>query len=126
MGLTEEEARENHGRVRAFRYHFPNVDRAICDGETRGFVKIIAGRGGRILGAHIVGPEAGNYIGEVVLAMRKNMPIGELSQTVHVYPTLAQANQRAADNYYREKFFTERNRRLLSAFFKARRLLART
>ncbi len=125
VGLTEEEARKKHGRVKTFRYDLPDLDRAICDGETNGFVKIVTGGGGRILGGHIIGPEAGNYIGELVLAMRKNVPIGELSQTVHVYPTLAQANQRAADNYYREKFFTERNRKLLSAFFKARRLLAR-
>ncbi len=125
VGLTEDEAREKHDRVRAFRFAFPDLDRAICDGETKGFVKIVTGRGGMILGGHIIGPEAGNYIGEMVLAMRKNIPLGELSQTVHVYPTLAQANQRAADNYYREKFFTERNRKLLSAFFKARRLLAR-
>ncbi len=125
VGLTEEEAREKHGRVRAFRFAFPDLDRAICDGETKGFVKIVTGKRGRIVGGHIIGPEAGNYIGEVVLAMRKNVPIGELSQTVHVYPTLAQANQRAADSYYRERFFTERNRKLLSAFFKARRILAR-
>ena len=125
VGLTEKEARKEHGRVKAFRYEMPDLDRAICDGETKGFVKIVTGKSGRILGGHIIGPEAGNYIGEVVLAMRKNIPIGELSQTVHAYPTLAQANQRAADNYYRERFFTERNRKLLSAFFKARRLLAR-
>ncbi len=125
VGLTEEEARKEHGRVKTFRYDLPDLDRAITDGETNGFVKIVTGGGGRILGGHIIGPEAGNYIGEVVLAMRKNVPIGELSQTVHVYPTLAQANQRAADNYYREKFFTERNRKLLSAFFRVRRLLAR-
>jgi hypothetical protein len=55
--------------------------------------------------------------------MQKNIPIGTLSTTIHVYPTLAQANQRAADNYYREKIFHGRNQRLFSAFFGARRLL---
>ena len=127
VGLTEEEARERHGHhVEVFRQPFSDLDRAICDGEARGFVKIVAGRRGKILGGHIVGPEAGNLIGELVLAMRKNIAVGELSQTVHVYPTLAQANQRAADNYYRERIFTRRNRRLLSAFFGARRMLARS
>ncbi len=125
VGLTEEEAREKHDRVRVFRFAFPDLDRAICDGEAKGFVKIVTGKGGRIVGGHIIGPEAGNYVGELVLAMRKDIPVAEISQTVHVYPTLAQANQRAADNYYREKFFTDRNRRLLSAFFRVRRLLAR-
>ena len=66
-------------------------------------VKIVTGRRGKILGGHIIGPDAGNLIHEIVLAMRKNIPIGTLSTTIHVYPTLAQANQRAADNYYRPR-----------------------
>jgi hypothetical protein len=44
---------------------------------------------------------------------------------IHVYPTLSQANQRAADNYYRERLFTGRTRKAFSAFFGARRLLER-
>lgn len=57
--------------------------------------------------------------------MRKNVPIQDLSTTIHVYPTLSQANQRAADSYYREKLFTDRNRKVLSAFFGLRRRLSR-
>ena len=127
MGLTEEQAcREHDGQeVRVFRQPFGGVDRAIADGETEGFVKIVTGRRGRILGGHIIGPDAGNLIHEIVLAMQKNIPIGILSTTIHVYPTLAQANQRAADNYYREKLFTDRNRKLLKGFFGLRRLLNR-
>ncbi len=123
VGLTEDEAREEHDYVQVFRQPFSGVDRAITDGETNGFVKIVAGRRGRILGGHIIGPDAGNLIQEIVLAMRKNIPIQDLSTTIHVYPTLVQANQRAADNYYREKLFTDRNRRMFSAFFGLRRLL---
>ena len=55
--------------------------------------------------------------------MQKNIPVGTLSQTIHVYPTLAQANQRAADNYYREKL--AHAQRGFSAFFRVRRLLDR-
>jgi hypothetical protein len=55
--------------------------------------------------------------------MRQDIPIQALSTTIHVYPTLVQANQRAADNYYREKLFTDRNRKALSAFFGLRRRL---
>jgi hypothetical protein len=101
------------------------VDRAITDGETTGLVKILTGGRGKILGGHIIGPDAGNLIHEIVLAMQKNIPIGILSTTIHVYPTLAQANQRAADNYYREKLFDDRNQRLFSVYFGARRLLDR-
>ena len=121
VGLTEEQARRQHDGVEVFRQPFSGVDRAMADGETTGLVKIVTGRRGKILGGHIIGPDAGNLIHEIVLAMQKNIPIGTLSTTIHVYPTLAQANQRAADNYYREKLL--RNRKLFSAFFGARRLL---
>ena len=125
VGLTEEQARQEHDYVQVFRPPFSSVDRAIADGEPNGFVKIVTGSRGRILGGHIIGPDAGNLIHEIVLAMQKNVPIQNLSTTIHVYPTLAQANQRAADNYYREKLFTERNRKVLSAFFGLRRWWSR-
>ncbi len=125
VGLTEQQARERHGDVRVFRQAFGDVDRALADGETEGFAKIVTGRGGRILGGHIIGQDAGNLIHEIVLAMRKNIPIGVLSTTIHVYPTLSDVNKRAADNYYRERLFTPRNRKALSTFFRARRLLSR-
>ena len=123
VGLTEAQARQEHDGVEVFRQAFSDVDRAMADGETTGLVKIVAGRRGKILGGHIIGPDAGNLIQEIVLAMQKNIPVGTLSTTIHVYPTLVQANQRAADNFYREKLF--QNRRLFSAFFGARRLLDR-
>ncbi len=123
VGLTEEQARKQHDGVEVFRQPFSGVDRAMADGETTGLVKIVTGRRGRILGGHIIGPDAGNLIHEIVLAMQGNIPIGTLSTAIHVYPTLAQANQRAADNYYREKLF--RNQRVFSAFFGARHLLDR-
>ncbi|MDP9411891.1 MAG: hypothetical protein M3Q49_01265 [Actinomycetota bacterium] len=124
VGLTEEQARREHEGVEVYRKPFAEVDRAMADGETTGLVKIVTGRRGKILGGHIIGPDAGNLIQEIVLAMRENIPVGALSTTIHVYPTLAQANQRAADNYYREKLFE--NRKLFSAFFGARRLLERS
>ena len=126
VGLTEEQARREHDRVEVFRQPFADVDRAMADGETTGFVKIVSGKRGRILGGHIVGPDAGNLIHEVVLAMQKDIPVQALSTTIHVYPTLSQANQRAADNYYRERLFNDRTRRALSVFFGARRLLRRS
>ncbi|WP_047864437.1 dihydrolipoyl dehydrogenase family protein [Rubrobacter aplysinae] len=123
VGLTESEAREKHGHAESFRHDFAELDRALCDGETEGFAKLVTGRGGRLLGAHIIGPDSGNYVAESVLALRKGMKIGDLSQTVHVYPTLAEITKKAADNYYREKFFTRRNQKILGALFSLRRRL---
>lgn len=123
VGLTEQQAREEHGGVKVFRFPFEDLDRAICDGETEGFVKLVTDRRGRLLGGHVIGPDAGNYIAEVVLAMRKGIPVGELSQTVHVYPTLSESVKKAGDGYYREKLFTDRNRKVLGGFFIGRRFL---
>lgn len=126
VGLTEEQARERHGDgVRVFRKPFSEVDRALTDGETDGLVKLVTTSRGKVLGGHIVGPDAGNLIHEVVLAMQRGIPVGALSTTIHVYPTLSQANQRAADLYYREKLFGGPAGRLFSAFFAARRALDR-
>lgn len=123
VGLTEREAREEREDVKVFRHPFSKLDRAICDGETEGFVKLVTDGRGKLLGGHIVGSDAGNYIGEVVLALRKNLSVGDLSQTVHVYPTLSEGVKHAADNYYRERLFSGPNRKLLDAYFAMRRKL---
>ncbi len=105
VGLTEREARERYGkRVRVYRYFFKDVDRANIEGEGKGVIKLVCeGRG--IVGAHILGPGGGELIHEYVLAMKKNIPITEISKTIHVYPTLAQGLKRASDEYYRERLF---------------------
>lgn len=124
VGMTEDEAREEYGAgVKVFRKEFADVDRALADGETAGLAKIVTTKRGKILGGHIIGPDAGNLIHEVVLAMQKNIPIQALSQMIHVYPTLAQINQRVADEYYREKLFSGPATRAFSVFFSARRMV---
>lgn len=123
VGLTEQQAREQHDDVKVFRFPFEDLDRAICDGENKGFVKMVTDKKGGILGCHIIGPEAGNYIAETVLAMKKGIPIGDLSQTVHVYPTLSESVKKAADSYFRERLFTERNKKIIGGFFAGRRFV---
>lgn len=89
-GLTEEEAREKHGEVDVFKIDFDQVDRAIAEGETKGFIKVIASKWqGKILGVHIMGPTAGEVIHEFVLAMKEDLPICKLGAIIHVYPTFS-------------------------------------
>ncbi len=104
VGLTEDEARRAHGdKVLVLRSLFEHVDRAQAQGETEGFVKLIVSPWrGRILGGHILGPRAGELIGEVTLAMRKGLSVSDLAGTIHVYPTLAMAVQQAALDYRRQ------------------------
>ncbi len=108
VGLTEGEAAEAGGRV-AF-VPMSEVDRAIAAGRTEGFVKLIAGPrpllrgsgGGRLLGATIVAPRAGEMIHEVALAIRTAMFTGRLAQTVHAYPTWSTSLRQAAAQFFME------------------------
>ena len=123
VGLTESEAREKYDHVETYAHEVRDLDRAIVDGDPDGFVKIVTGRRGRILGGHAVAPDAGNVIAEVVLAMRKGLPITDLSRTVHVYPTISEGVKGAADSYYRKKLFGGPTRKVLGTYFTLRRLI---
>ena len=86
------------------------VDRAITDGRTDGFIAIVAGPrrvlrdagGGRILGATIAAPRAGEMIAEIVLAMRTGAFTGRLAQASHAYPTWSSGVQKAAAQFFGE------------------------
>jgi pyruvate/2-oxoglutarate dehydrogenase complex dihydrolipoamide dehydrogenase (E3) component len=104
VGMTEPEARRQQSGVKVYRVRFGSEDRAITDDETTGFLKLIASRRGRkILGAHIVGPRAGELILEFVLAMQHGISPAKLSATIHPYPTFSLAGRHAADIYWLEK-----------------------
>jgi pyruvate/2-oxoglutarate dehydrogenase complex dihydrolipoamide dehydrogenase (E3) component len=99
VGLTEREARARYGqeRVRVYRAPFADNDRAQAEGTTKGFCKLVcAGRRDELVGAHLVGPHAGELIHEIVLAMKQRLPASALGGMIHAYPTLTQVTQRAA------------------------------
>ncbi|HUP50760.1 MAG TPA: FAD-dependent oxidoreductase [Thermoanaerobaculia bacterium] len=101
LGMTEPEARAEHGdAVRVYCEEMADVDRAVVDRTTAGFVKLVCGRRGEILGAHIVAAQASALIGEVVLARKKGVRIGGLAQVISPYPSLADAIQKAAAQHY--------------------------
>jgi len=92
VGMTEREAREQHDNLAVSQFPFKNLDKALIMGETDGMVKIIAEKdAGQILGAHILGPDAGDVIHELVVAMHERVPVRALARTVHAYPTLPEA-----------------------------------
>jgi len=97
VGLSEAEAKQQGMAHRIYRFPFADIDRAVTDGETEGFAKIITTPRGKLLGACIVGPHAGELIAEYALAITKGMKAADLSNTIHSYPTLAQINRRVAD-----------------------------
>ena len=110
VGLTEAEARQRGIPHEVLRFPFKDVDRAVAEGEPRGLAKFLVGKRGRILGASILGPRAGELIHEAVLAMQARLPFSKISQAIHVYPTLAQVNRRAVNTYYAPRLFSPRTR----------------
>ncbi len=102
VGLTEREAIERHGEanVRVYKAQMHDVDRAIVDRSPQGFVKLVANGRGQILGAHIVGHGASALIQQLVLARKKGVKVSELAQLTVPYPSLADAIQKAAAQYY--------------------------
>jgi pyruvate/2-oxoglutarate dehydrogenase complex dihydrolipoamide dehydrogenase (E3) component len=99
VGLTERTARERHGDgVAVSRWDLPRIDRAKCDDEEEGFVKLVCDRGGTILGATIVAARAGELSGEISLAVAQRLTVGDVSTAVHAYPTYATALQQMASD----------------------------
>ena len=103
LGLTEREARAKHGDdVRVYAVEMADVDRAVVDRTTAGFVKFICSVKGKIFGAHIMSANASALIAEVVLARKKGVGIGELAQVISPYPSLSDAIQKAAAMHYQQ------------------------
>jgi len=100
IGLTEQEAHKKYRRVRIFRWPYADNDRAQCERETEGFIKVITKKDGTILGVTIVGAEAGELLQFWVMAMAKDIRIGDLISLVLPYPTLSEINKRVAFAYY--------------------------
>jgi pyruvate/2-oxoglutarate dehydrogenase complex dihydrolipoamide dehydrogenase (E3) component len=97
VGLNETEAREKGIACEVARYGIDDLDRAIADEEARGFVKVLTVPGkDRILGVTIVGEHAGELIAEFVAAMRHGIGLNKVLATIHIYPTLMEANKYAA------------------------------
>ena len=96
VGLSETDARAHGIGHRVYRFPFGDVDRARAEGETVGFAKLLTDRRGRLLGAAIVGADAGELIAECVLAIGKGMKADDLGRAIHTYPTRSQVTRRAA------------------------------
>lgn len=101
VGLNEREAAEQGIAVEVTRYDLDDLDRAIAESETKGFVKVLTPAGGKdtVLGATIVGAHAGELLAEYVLAMKHGIGLNKILGTIHAYPTMVEANKFAAGNW---------------------------
>lgn len=97
VGLSETQAQREGLPHDVYTFPYQDMDRAQTDSETSGFAKIVTDHRGRLLGVSIVGAHAGEIIHEYILALSQNMRAKDLSNSIHIYPTLAQINRRVAD-----------------------------
>jgi pyruvate/2-oxoglutarate dehydrogenase complex dihydrolipoamide dehydrogenase (E3) component len=105
VGLTEKEAKARGLRYEVARFPYDQLDRAITDGDDAGFLKILIA-GGRVVGASLVGAQAGELIHELALAMQVRAKAGDISRLVHAYPTLAQIHRRAVNAQYAPRLYS--------------------
>ena len=97
VGLNEREAKIQGIPYEVTRYDFNKLDRAVTDSSTCGYIKVLTKPGrDHILGATIVGEHAGDLIAEFVLAMKYKLGLSKILNTIHVYPTLMEANKNVA------------------------------
>jgi pyruvate/2-oxoglutarate dehydrogenase complex dihydrolipoamide dehydrogenase (E3) component len=114
VGLTEEQARAKYGtRARVAQWEMNRIDRAICEGDEGGFLKIVTREDGLLLGATIVAGRAGECIAEFALALEKRWNVRELAGAIHPYPTYSTAVQQMAAELAVEGFVSGTVGRLL-------------
>ncbi|MBM3356649.1 MAG: pyridine nucleotide-disulfide oxidoreductase [Betaproteobacteria bacterium] len=102
VGLNETEAKERGVPYEVTTYGIDDLDRAIADGEAHGMVKVLTAPGtDKVLGATIVGEHAGDLIIEYIGAMRHGIGLNKILRTIHIYPTLVEANKYAAGEWKR-------------------------
>lgn len=95
VGLTEAQAKEEYPDAKVERFPWSAVGKAVASDATDGFVKVITGKYGEILGAHIIGPDATNLISEYSVAMRGELTSDEIIETIHPHPTLSEGLREA-------------------------------
>ena len=102
VGLNETEAKERGVEYELTTYGIDDLDRAIADEEAHGFIKVLTVPGkDRILGVTIVGEHSGDLIAEYVTAMKHGLGLNKILGTIHIYPTMAEANKYVAGNWKR-------------------------
>ena len=114
VGLTETDARQRGDVIRVLRWPYQENDRAQTERETRGHIKVITSKYGRILGATIVGTAAGELISVWVLAIAQRANIRRIAGMIMPYPTLSEIGKRAGVTYFTPSLTSPWVRRIIT------------
>lgn len=115
VGLTHAEALTKYGeaRIKTISWPFEENDRAQCEKSTAGLIKVTVCNNGKILGAGIVGPHAGELIGIWSLAITKGMKLKDLTGIIAPYPTFGEISKRVAGSWFTPSLFSDKTRRIV-------------
>jgi len=102
VGMTQDEASSsgNYSGVHEHQFPYSQLDRAVCESDTRGLIKVVVDKSDKVLGAHIIGAGAGEALTEWVLAIEHKIPLPKIGSAIHVYPTFSRVNRRVADEAF--------------------------
>ena len=111
VGISIEQCEDRkHGEI--YQFEVSQLDRAVTDNSKVGLAKILTDKG-RIVGAHIIAPHAGELIHELALAIQEKMKISKITSLVHAYPSYSQLNKRLAGQYYSERLFSPLTKKIV-------------
>lgn len=117
IGMNEKRAAAAGIRYSVYTEAFKDNDRSLAEGESAGMIKMLLNEKERPIGIQILGPRAGDLVGEWVAVLNGGVKLSTLASSVHPYPTLAEINKRVAGNFLSGKIFSERVRKGLRFFF---------
>ncbi len=119
VGMTEAQAKESQpSDFNILRWPFHENDRAQAERETEGLIKVVTSKRGKVLGATIVGPRAGELLMPWVMAVSGKQKIGTMAGLIAPYPTLGEVSKRAAGSYYTPSLFSERTKKIVRFLLK--------
>ncbi len=117
-GLSETQTQQQNLPYRVVKLPLSKIDRAITDGSTNGFLKLIVNtKKNTLLGAYLISPHAGEIISQLTLVIQHQLPLSTISNTIHPYPTLAEICRQAADAN-RKYSFTPRMARIFKTYLR--------
>ena len=117
IGMNEKRAKDAGIKYSVWTEAFEDNDRSLAEGERVGKIKMILDEQEKPLGVQILGPRAGELLGEWVAILNGKVKLSTLASAVHPYPTLSEINKRVAGTYFSPKIFSDRIRKGLKFFF---------
>jgi len=118
-GVTEEQARSKFpGNISVFRWEVARSDRAVCEDDRDGFIKLITRNDGSLLGATVVNARAGETITELIVAMKHGLKVSDLAGAIHAYPTYSTAVQQLTADIATEHLLAGASGKVIRGIFK--------